>query len=128
MPQATIEELPFPSDPRGFVIEPLDAERLPEQRNVHVVWSEPGAIRGNHYHEHGTEVSVVMGPALVRLREDGMIRDVTVPDGAAYRLMLPPRVSHAFQNTGTKPTLIMAFNTAVFDRVKPDVIRDALIS
>jgi dTDP-4-dehydrorhamnose 3,5-epimerase-like enzyme len=127
MPKATIEEIAFPSDARGFVIEPLEGERLPEQRNVHVAVTMPGAVRGNHFHERGSEVSVVMGPALVRLREDGIVRDVHVPEGRAYRFFLPPHVAHAFQNNGSKPLLIMAFNTALFDRDQPDVVRDVLI-
>ena len=127
MPKATIEEVPFPSDSRGLVIEPLEGDRLPGQRNMHVALTMPDAVRGNHYHEHGNEVSVVIGPALVRLREDGMIRDVSVPKGKAYRFLLPPLVSHAFLNNGAEPMLIMAFNTALFDRSHPDVIKDVLI-
>lgn len=127
MPKAIIEKVEFPTDARGLVIEPLDAERLPQQRNVHIVLTAPGGIRGNHYHERGTEVSVLIGPALVRVREDGMLRDITVPVGEAYRLTFPPRVSHAFQNTGTGPLLAMAFNTTIFDKANPDVVRDVLI-
>ena len=127
MAQAIIDEVSFPKDHRGFVIEPLDAERLPQQRNVHVAMTAPGAIRGNHYHEHSSEVSVVIGPALVRLREDGVLRDIQVPEGRAYRFVFPPGVSHAFQNTGASPLFLMAFNTTVFDPAKPDVVRDVLL-
>jgi len=128
MPKATVEIIKFPKDRRGFVLEPLVSESIAAQKNAHVAMTEPGGIRGNHYHEHGTEVAVVVGPALVRLREDGVIRDVNVPEGEANRFMLPPRVAHAFQNTGTKAMLLIAFNTVVFDPAKPDVIRDELIA
>jgi len=127
MPIAIIEELTFPADTRGFVFEPLDVQRLPEQRNVHVAVTEPNAIRGNHFHERSTEITVVLGPALVRLREDGQMRDVMVPDGRAYRFTFAPGVSHAFQGHGNKPMLLVAFNTAVFDPNAPDVVRDLLI-
>jgi dTDP-4-dehydrorhamnose 3,5-epimerase-like enzyme len=127
MPQAIIDEVSFPKDHRGFVIEPLDPERLPQQRNVHVAMTAPGAIRGNHYHEHSSEVSIVIGPALVRLRENGAVRDVHVPEGVAYRFTFPPGVSHAFQNTGARPLFLMAFNTAAFDPVNPDLVRDVLL-
>jgi UDP-2-acetamido-2,6-beta-L-arabino-hexul-4-ose reductase len=127
MAKANIEIVSFPQDQRGFVLEPLGADLIAAQKNVHVAMTEPGAIRGNHYHEHGTEIAVAVGPALVRLREDGVIRDVNVPAGEAYRFTLPPRVGHAFQNTGTKTMLLVAFNTAVFDAARPDVIRDTLI-
>jgi dTDP-4-dehydrorhamnose 3,5-epimerase-like enzyme len=127
MATALIEELTFPADARGFVFEPLDVQRLPGQRNVHVAVTEPNAIRGNHYHQHSTEIAVVIGPALVRVREDGRVRDVTVPDGRAFRFTFAPGVSHAFQGQGSKPMLLVAFNTAVFDPKAPDVVRDVLI-
>lgn len=126
--KATVEIVKFPKDPRGFVIEPLAAESIAAQKNAHVVMTEPGGIRGNHYHEQGTEVAVLVGPGLVRLREDGVVRDVQVPSGEAYRFILPPRVGHAFQNTGTERMLLIAFNTVMFDTAKPDVIPDSLIS
>jgi UDP-2-acetamido-2,6-beta-L-arabino-hexul-4-ose reductase len=128
MPTATIEVISFPKDRRGFVLEPLAAELIATQKNAHVVITEPGGIRGNHYHEHGTEVAVVVGPALVRLREDGVTRDVHVPAGDAHRFTLPPGVSHAFQNTGDGRMLLIAFNTVMFDAANPDVIPDALIA
>lgn len=127
MATATVEEITFPADARGFVFEPLDAQRLPGQRNVHVAVTEPHAIRGNHYHQHSTEVAVVIGPALVRLREEGRVRDVPVREGRALRFTFPPHVSHAFQGQGTKPMLLVAFSTAPFDPAAPDVVRDVLI-
>ena len=127
MPKAIVEAVTFPKDRRGFVIEPLASESIAAQKNAHVVMTEPGGIRGNHYHEHGTEIAVVMGPALVRLREGGVIRDMNVPEGEAYRFTVPPGVAHAFQNTGSNPMLLIAFNTALFDAAVPDVIADILI-
>jgi UDP-2-acetamido-2,6-beta-L-arabino-hexul-4-ose reductase len=127
MARATIEIVRFPTDERGFVFEPLAANIIASQKNVHAAITAPGAIRGNHYHEHGTEVAVVVGPALVRLREEGVLRDINVPAAEAYRFTLPPLVAHAFQNTGASPMLLIAFNTTVFDPARPDVIRDTLI-
>ena len=125
---ATVEDITVRADLRGVVFEPLDDARLPRQRNVHVVTTEPGAVRGNHYHERGTEVAVVVGPGRVRVREAGAVRDVLVPAGCAYRFTFPPRVSHAFENTGQAPMLLVAFNTSVFDRATPDVVRYELIA
>ena len=122
-----IETLALHGDPRGVVVEPAEPAMLPAQRNVHLVVTAPGAVRGNHYHERGTEIAVILGPARVRLREDDALRDVEVPAGAAYRFTIPPRVSHAFENTGTAPMLLVAFNTEAFDRERPDVFRDVLI-
>lgn len=114
-------------DPRGLVFEPLPGGSLGAQRNVHVVLTEPGCVRGNHFHQRGTEVATITGPALVRLREEGALRDVLVPAGEIWRLTIPPGVSHAFQNTGPQPLLLVCFNTEAHDPEQPDVFRDELI-
>jgi UDP-2-acetamido-2,6-beta-L-arabino-hexul-4-ose reductase len=123
----SIEPLEFPIDPRGLVIEPLGADALPLQRNVHLTLTEPGCVRGNHYHRRGLEVAVVLGPALVRYREGGEVHDFDVPDGCAYRFTIPPGVAHAFRNDGSGPMVLIGFNTVAHDPERPDVIRDVLI-
>ncbi len=125
--RVSIEPLELHRDARGVVLEPLGPDAIPAQRNVHLVLTEPGCIRGNHYHPLGTEVAVVLGPALVRLREEGEVRDLHIAEGQACRLTIPPGVAHAFQNTGTRPTVLVAFNTVALDRSNPDVVRDVLI-
>jgi len=126
-PNVVIEKVTFFSDPRGWVIEPVQEELLSAQRNVHVVLSHPGAVRGNHYHKRSTEVFVLMGPGLVRIREAGGIRDITVPEGEAFRFTIPPGVAHAMQNPGPKPMVLMSFNTQPHDRAHPDTWPEMLI-
>ena len=124
----TIEEIPVHRDSRGWVFEPLEPAALPDQRNVHLGLSEPGAVRGNHYHVQGTEVVVVIGPVLVRYREGSRVRDIAVPEGKAFRFTFPPGVPHAIQNTGSYPSPIIAFNSELHDRANPDVAGEILIS
>jgi dTDP-4-dehydrorhamnose 3,5-epimerase-like enzyme len=125
--QVIIENVVFFADARGWVIEPIGEQQIPAQRNTHVALTEPGAIRGNHFHRHCTEVFVMMGPGLVRWRENGELRDVNVPEGKAMRFTVPPGISHAMKNTGNRPMLLMAFSTAPHDRANSDVHRDVLI-
>ena len=125
--RVTIEELESHADARGLVFEPVQPEHLAAQRNAHVVITQPGGIRGNHYHRHGSEITVILGPALVRLREGQTVRDIPVPPGKIVRFFFPPGVAHAFQNTGTAPMLAVAFNSQAFDPAQPDVVRDTLI-
>jgi len=127
MPRVVSETVRCARDARGLVFEPIGVEAIAPQRNVHVALTEPGGIRGNHLHQQATEITVVLGPALVRLREDGAVRDVNVPAGETWRFTIPPGVGHAFQNTGPRPMLLVAFSTSVFDPANPDVIRDVLI-
>jgi dTDP-4-dehydrorhamnose 3,5-epimerase-like enzyme len=109
MPRVTIEHLTAHADARGCVFEPLGADELPDQRNVHVVVSGPGAVRGNHLHPRGTERITIQGPALFRCCEDGEVRDTEVPDGAFYRFTIPPGVAHALRNTGSAPSVAVSF-------------------
>jgi dTDP-4-dehydrorhamnose 3,5-epimerase-like enzyme len=129
MPESlTIDPLTSHGDHRGLVFEPLPPEELLQQQNVHVVITLPGCVRGNHYHLQGRETVALMGPSLVRLRQDGNLRDLIVPEGAVYKLSIPPGVSHAFKNTGTTPNILVCFNTCPHDPHHPDVVKDVLIS
>ena len=123
----TTENVPFVSDARGWVIEPLTEALLAGQRNVHVVLTEPDEIRGNHLHQRTTEVFAVMGPALVRIREASGLRDISVPEGQAIRFTIPPGVPHAIRNTGPRPMILMSFNTQPHDRAHPDTVPAMLI-
>lgn len=114
-------------DPRGMVFEPLPAGEIGKQRNMHVVITMPGAIRGNHRHVRGTEVTSVVGPVLVRYREADSVRDVHVPPGETWRFIFPAGVAHAFKNTGDQPFILASFNTEEHDQAAPDVERDVLI-
>lgn len=126
-PSVIIEPISYPSDSRGLVLEPIGPDALPSQRNVHLVLTEPGCVRGNHYHARGTEITAVLGPGLFRYRDGDQVRDFLIPAGKAYRVIIPPGVGHAFQNTGTSVMTLIGFNTEVHDPEHPDVVRDVLI-
>ena len=127
-PRYTIERLSAREDARGVVFEPLDAMEIGGQRNVYVVLTHPGGVRGNHYHERGTEILTVYGPALVRLRDGTAIEDVRAATGEVLRITLPPGVGHAVRNVGDGPMVIVSFNTAPHDHANPDVVRDMLLA
>jgi dTDP-4-dehydrorhamnose 3,5-epimerase-like enzyme len=114
-------------DTRGAVFEPLPGDEIANYRNMHVVVSEPGAIRGNHFHVHGTEITAVAGPTLVRFREAGALRDVQVPAGEVWRFTFPPGVPHAFCNTGDRTAVLASFNTEEHDPDAPDAVREVLL-
>lgn len=122
-----IEILSIHADDRGIVYEPVGGDAIGLYENVHVVISLPGAVRGNHYHLHGTETMTVSGPAVVAIRENQSVQTIAVPDSAVYRFTIPPQVSHAIQNTGDKPSVLVAFNTFAHDPSQPDTVQDILI-
>src|ERR1700676_3674699 len=108
---ASIQSVKTHRDARGAVFEPLSDEELLAQRNVHVVLTEPKAVRGNHVHRTATEITTVVGPCLIRLKEEGAIRDIEVPPGEIVRLTIPPGVVHAFCNTGNSAMVLVSFST-----------------
>jgi dTDP-4-dehydrorhamnose 3,5-epimerase-like enzyme len=122
-----IERLRRAEDQRGYVYEPLDAAGLSEQRNVHVVITEPGHIRGNHFHPTGTEVTAVSGPARVRFKDGERIETHDVPNGETWRFTFPAGVIHAFQNTGTGPQVIVSFNSLPHDPANPNTVREVIL-
>jgi dTDP-4-dehydrorhamnose 3,5-epimerase-like enzyme len=115
------------ADARGWICEPLDAAEFPGIRNVHLVLTKPGCVRGNHFHRRTTEILTVAGPALVRLRLDGKDRDYPVPANEAHRFTLPPGLPHAVLNTGTKPGVAVSFTDQVHNPQQPDTVREVLI-
>jgi UDP-2-acetamido-2,6-beta-L-arabino-hexul-4-ose reductase len=128
VPRIRIRKLKVHSDPRGSVFEPLEPALLSGWQNVHTVITEPGGIRGNHRHLRGTEVTCVLGPALVRYRNGDEVEEMNVPPGEAWRFVFPPGTAHAFKNTGTRPLLLVSFNTELHDPEHPDAEREELIT
>lgn len=131
-------------DARGVVFEPLDAQGLAMQRNVHVVLSAPGAVRGNHFHRVLHEVAVVVGPARVAWRPASIATDaapasaaasatlpaagsVDVPAGETWRFEFPPGIAHAYLNTGEAMQVLVAFSSEPHDPANPDTYRDPVI-
>lgn len=122
------DHLKVHTDTRGFVFEPLDPEIIGAQKNVHIVISGPGVVRGNHYHLDGTETVAVTGRASVRIRENHEIRNIQVPPNKVYRFIIPPKISHAFKNIDDQDNILICFNTFKHNAQNPDVVQDILIT
>jgi len=127
MKTVAVEKLAVFTDERGVVFNPIEMSNLQDQENFHVVTSLPQAIRGNHYHKRGTEILIIMGPALVRIRENRDTRDIDIPDRSVYRLTIPPGVPHAIKHTGSDCGVLLSFNTIGYDPENPDVVREDLL-
>jgi dTDP-4-dehydrorhamnose 3,5-epimerase-like enzyme len=127
MPRVRIEILQGHSDNRGILFEPLDEVDLQVQRNVHVVLTVPGAIRGNHVHISASEITTLVGPALVRLREGGLTQDYLIPSGETWRITIPPGVAHAFKNTGSEQMVLVSFSSMPHDPGGSDTTREIIL-
>jgi dTDP-4-dehydrorhamnose 3,5-epimerase-like enzyme len=125
--RVTIEPVALSRDRRGLVVEPVHGDLLAQQRNVHLVLTQPGHVRGNHYHERGTEVTLALGPALFRYRDGDAVRDVSIARGEAVRITIAPGVAHAFIGLGPEDMVLIGFNTELHDPARPDVVRDEVL-
>jgi dTDP-4-dehydrorhamnose 3,5-epimerase-like enzyme len=123
---ATVQSVKTHRDARGTLFEPLTDAELQAQKNVHVVLSHPGEVRGNHVHRTAVETTVV-GPCLVRLKEAGTARDIDVPAGEILRLTIPPGVVHAFRNTGDAAMVMVSFSTNLHDPAGEDTQREQIL-
>ena len=125
--RAVVHSVKTHRDARGSVFEPLNDAELAGQKNVHVVLTEPNAVRGNHVHRTAVETTSVAGPCLIRLKEDGVIRDLAVPAGEIWRLTIPPGVVHAFRNTGEDVMVLVSFSTNLHDPTGGDTQREQIL-
>lgn len=121
------ERLRAVSDSRGVVFEPIEPKAIERHKNAHVVISGPGVVRGNHYHEKGEETMAVMGPALIRTKDNSEITNVEVPAGEVYQFIFQSGVSHAIKNLSDQSNVLMAFNTTEHDPQNPDTVRDIIL-
>jgi dTDP-4-dehydrorhamnose 3,5-epimerase-like enzyme len=125
--RVTVQPVKTHRDLRGIVFEPLNDAELAGQRNVHVVLTQPNEVRGNHVHRTAVETTSVVGPCLIRLKEDGTIRDLEVPAGETWRLTIPPGVVHAFRNTGDSMMVLVSFSTKLHDPTGTDTLREQIL-
>jgi UDP-2-acetamido-2,6-beta-L-arabino-hexul-4-ose reductase len=114
-------------DARGSLFEPLTDAELADQKNVHVVLTQPNEVRGNHVHRTAVETTSVVGPCLIRLKEAGVTRDLEVPPGEIWRLTIPPGVVHAFRNTGESIMVLVSFSTNLHDPAGADTAREQIL-
>jgi dTDP-4-dehydrorhamnose 3,5-epimerase-like enzyme len=125
--RAVVQSVRTHRDARGSVFEPLNDAELAGQKNVHVVLTEPNEVRGNHVHRTAVETTSVAGPCLIRLKEEGVIRDLEVPAGEIWRLTIPPGVVHAFRNTGEAVMVLVSFSTNLHDPTGADTQREPIL-
>jgi UDP-2-acetamido-2,6-beta-L-arabino-hexul-4-ose reductase len=126
-PRALVQTVKAHRDARGALFEPLTDAELTDQKNVHVVLTQPNETRGNHSHKTASEVTTVVGPCLIRLKEEGEIRDLQVPAGEIWRLNIPPGVVHAFRNTGDSVMVLVSFSTHLHDPGGSDTLREQIL-
>jgi dTDP-4-dehydrorhamnose 3,5-epimerase-like enzyme len=125
--RVAIQSVKTHRDARGALFEPLTDAELLAQKNVHVALTRPNETRGNHVHRTAVEITTVVGPCQIRLKEEGQIKDIDVAAGEVLRLTIPPGVVHAFRNTGSAAMLLVSFSTNLHDPQGADTQREQIL-
>lgn len=115
-------------DPRGRLAELLRPEHVGAAPfgQVYCFTLEPGAVRGNHYHDRKTEwFACVWGEAELLLEDvDGGAQGlIGFGDSAPAVVRVPRRVGHALRNVTDSPALVVAYVDESFDPGDPDTVR-----
>jgi len=114
-------ELPNHGDARGFsfVVPDEALAFLNVLGNVHFAATKPGAVRGNHYHLHRREATIVLPGCKWSLhwaensKSDPQHQEF---DGnAAVLLLLSPQTVHAIRNDGSGELWLFAIQSEAND-------------
>lgn len=114
--------LTFYRDQRGWLCELFRHDELPAEYHpvmAYVSMTEPGVARGPHEHVDQSDYFCFIGPSDFKVYLwDARPKSPTygnkevrvVGDAAAFGLVVPPGVVHAYKNVGGKPGIV--FNGA----------------
>ncbi len=116
-----ITELNNSGDARGVSFS-APAEALAfvgRMADVHLASTEPGAVRGNHYHLRRREAIVVMpGPKWSFHWDEGeesTAQHCAFDGGGAVLILVPPDASHAMRNDGHGTLWWVAISSETYD-------------
>ncbi|MBU0487120.1 MAG: cupin domain-containing protein [Bacteroidetes bacterium] len=122
-----MDPIPKHADERGFLIEFLreDEQFLNFIGQIYLATFRPGDVRGNHYHNHKTEVfTVVKGKMKFLLQHisGGEIREVVIDSNMETldRIVVEPGYAHTFINTGGEEAILLAWGDQTHDHSGPD--------
>jgi UDP-2-acetamido-2,6-beta-L-arabino-hexul-4-ose reductase len=109
------------SDERGTLAEFLKSDSTGQ---LFMSRTDPGKIRGNHYHHTKVEkFFVVEGEAVIRFRRaDGTGQVIEYPvNGADFRVVdIPPDYTHSIENVGLGQLVVLFWASEIFDPANPD--------
>lgn len=111
------------TDERGWLIENENNEIKNKMKHFFVSFSNPGIVRGQHYHTKKVEwFLVVKGEASITFK-DVKSKEVKVINVSAEKpqmVEIPVMMAHAIKNTGDQEMCLMAIVNEVLNQENPD--------
>ncbi len=108
------------SDERGDFVEVF---KIPGFGQVSYSTTNPGVIRGNHYHARKKEIfCVIEGEAKVRQRDikTGEVEEKIVSGAAPELVEMKPNWTHNIQNIGNKEMKLLIWISEVYNPADTD--------
>jgi len=108
------------SDTRGWLLELI---KSPKSGQIFVSSTQPGAIRGNHYHDSKVEkFCVIKGQGIIRLRSvlGGEVIEYHVNGKDIQIIDIPPGYTHSIENTSDVELLTLFWASEIFESHSPD--------
>lgn len=112
--------LDWRTDARGRLFE---AVKTQHGGQCFASWTEPGAVRGNHFHRRKVErFLVASGQALIRVRRlfDDTAHEFRVSGEAPVFIDMPTLHTHSIVNTGDTPLFTLFWSHEIYDPAAPD--------
>jgi UDP-2-acetamido-2,6-beta-L-arabino-hexul-4-ose reductase len=124
-----IREFDAKDDERGIFIEILKSNEIKEQiKEVLLIVSKPGVVRGNHYHEKKAEwLCLLKGKAkfLYIDIETGEKKELVI-DNKPTIIKTPLRVAHATKNIGKDDLYLLEISNHLYSE-DPDMFRKEIM-
>jgi len=116
-----VSELHNSGDGRGFsfTMPPEALTFLGRVADMHLASTEPGAVRGNHYHVRKQEAIILLPGTAWSLHwdegEGTTVQQRSFDGKCAVLLLISPGCSHAVRNDGKQPLWLVACSSEAYD-------------
>ena len=111
-------------DARGFLLEFVRGDEIKGMAGqVYCTVSEPGAVRGNHYHKRKTEwFTVLEGEAILKLKDlaTGEEKELLLSGEKPGIVEIPAGIAHALKNSGKDKLYHVAYISEPFKEQDQD--------
>ena len=111
-------------DERGLLLEILKSDEIKESiQQIYFSTSEPGAVRGGHYHKEKVEwFCVVKGTAKLFLEDiiSKERKELILSGDEPAIVKIPPKIIHRLENIGRNKMYLIVVSNMVFDHNDPD--------
>lgn len=118
------------SDNRGYLVENTDKTIVCDSQHFFISKSNPGVIRGNHYHKRKNEwFYLIQGKCklITKNVKSGIKKSIIIEEKNDIAVNIKPFVAHAFINIGNKEMVIFALVNEQHNQNDPDTYDYILI-